>query len=350
MKSNYTNLSALAGEIERQEGEKNDLIVPDKKLQLVENKIVVEDWQGAYIATDHFHSQLASKLQIPKPYYDRIAAVPGLREYNVNALLGQSDEKHLVRTLDGNARAYLSDSFKPVDHYLLLSALLPVLQEYGDKIEFKTLGLSQSRLFLQIIFKKFEGEVKKGDVVQLAITIANSEVGLSFVEILSMIWRCICKNGAISESIFRKRHAGRKIGDLEDDYNIFRSDTIKAELESYRLRIRDLLADAVTEQAFNVQLEKLQRASGDLIEPAKINQVIENVTRRFGIAQDKNEAILGNMVAEGNISRYGLLNGITALAKDMDLDQGFEIEKIGGKIIEMSPSEWSVLQEVPKAA
>lgn len=350
MRSNYPSLSAMAAEVERQEGKKNDLVVPDKKIKLVENQIVIPE-VGSFIPTTHFHGQLAEKLQIPKTYYDRIGQIPGLREYNVNSLMENSDAKHLIRTLDGKARACLSDSFKPVDNFLMLASVFPVLQEYGSEIEIKCVCLTEYRMMLQIIFKKYEGEVKKGDVVQLAVTIVNSEIGLSYAEILSSIWRCICGNGAISESIFKKRHAGRKVGDLDDDYNIFRSDTIKAELESYRLRIRDLLAAAVTEASFKDQLAKLQRAESDKIEPAKVNQVIENVTRRFGIPQSLNEKILGNMVEEGNINRYGLLNGITALAKELDApDAAFEMEKVGGRIIELSPKEWKVIQDEAMAA
>jgi hypothetical protein len=350
MKSNYGSLTELAQEIERQEGSKSDLLVPDKLLKLSDNKIIVPD-NGEFTPTDHFHGQLAAKLQIPKPYYDRIGEIPGLRDYNVNALLANSEEKRLVRTLDGRARAYLSDSFKPVDNVLLLSAFLPVLSDYGNDVTVKCNALTDQRLYLQVVFNRIEGEVTKGDVVKLAVTLVNSEIGLSYAEILSSVWRLVCENGLVSESVFKKRHAGRRVGDLEDDYNIFRSDTIKAELESYRLRIRDLLANAVTEQAFTSQIEKLRRAADDKIEASKVSQVIENVTRRYGIPQAHNEAILGNVIEEGNISRYGIVNGITALAKSLEPDQAFEAEQTGGKIIELSPREWEIIRdEDPKKA
>ena len=47
------------------------------------------------------------------------------------------------------------------------------------------------------------------------------------------------------------------------------------------------------------------------------------------------------MVEEGNLNRYGLANGLTALAHDLDnIDAQYEVEKMGAQVIEMSRTEW----------
>ena len=60
-------------------------------------------------ATDYAHAQMASRLQVPKPYYDRMRAQsPDLLSTNVNHWLGQKQgETSLIRTLRSQMRAFL---------------------------------------------------------------------------------------------------------------------------------------------------------------------------------------------------------------------------------------------------
>jgi len=343
MKTQYNSLSELTAEIERQEASKADYLAPAADIRLADDNTLELDGIGNFGLNSHAHSQVASKFGIPKRYYDDIGNVPGLRAYSVNALNGANpDRKHFVRTLDNTARALLSDRFRPIDNMFVMNAFLPAVQPISNDIQVRANVLSDRRLYLQISSKRYEGDVKVGDPVQAGIILTNSEVGAGAVDIKSLIWRLVCSNGMIGQSILRQMHAGKRID--EDNIDIYSDDTLKAEMKSLSLRMRDMIAHSLSESVFKEQLERLQIANGQEI--AKPRATIENVTKQFTgiILTDEIDKIEANMAKEGNISKYGLANGITNLAHSIENpDRAYEIEKLGAKIISLEPSQWEVV-------
>ena len=344
MKGNFTSLTEFAQELERREAAKNDFIVDTRNVAMLPDGDTLRiEGAGVFGINDHAHGQIAARLQIPKKYYDRMAELPTLRADNVNAWFGTKPEKRMVRTLDDTARAFLSDRYRPIDNHFIMNAIAPVLYEHQD-LQIMTQGLSDTHLYMQVKFPKLTGEVKQGDVVQAGITMTNSEVGSGAFNIRAMEWVLRCTNGMIGESLIRKYHVGRRAGEDTEDYDIYADDTIKAELESYRLRMRDILRHALNESEFNKRLELLRQADSDKIE--KPIATVENVTKRFLMSEKENESILTNLMERGEQpSRWGLTNAITALAHKQDnLDKQFEYERIGNDIISLKPSEWEVLK------
>lgn len=337
MRGNYKNLSTLVNEVERIESIKNDYLVPSNNIRMFDdNSFAVNDMN--FGINSFAHGQVAEKLGIPKKYYDAMEAIPGLRTINVNEWLREKqDSKYLVRTLDGTTRAFLSDRYRPIDNYDVLSSFLPVIKGMDVKIQPNTLSLTETKMYIPVIFPTLEGEVKKGDVVQAGIILTNSEVGAGAVDIKRMVWRLVCSNGLISASVLRKYHIGSRID--EENFDLFANDTILAELDAFKLRMRDIIKDALNPQKFQEYLLKMQGAAEDKIR--NVNETVANITKRFGLSEKHNDLIINNMVEEGNLNRYGLANGLTALAHDLDnIDAQYEVEKMGAQVIEMSRTEW----------
>ena len=112
-----------------------------------------------------------------------------------------------------------------------------------------------------------------------------------------------------------------------------------AELDSFKLRLRDILSDAISETRFIEQVQKLQLAVEDKI--TKVTETVQNVAKRYGLSEKLMNLIIHNMVEEGNLNRYGLANGVTYLAHSMENpDAQYEVEKIGNLIIQMERNEW----------
>ena len=337
MKGNYSSLVELAQEVERIEVSKQDYLVPNPTITMFDDANLRIEGEGDYVVTDYAHGQIASKLDIPKKYYDAIQVIPGLRSMNVNAWLREKNKQDsFVRTVDGKARAVLSSKFRPIDNYDVLSSFLPAVQQLP--IEVKSCALSDKKLYLQLVFKDMEGEVKKGDVIRWGFMLTNSEVGAGAVDLKKFYERLICTNGAIGTSYMRKNHVGSRI-QADNGDEMWQNDTVMAELETFKLKFRDIIQHAMLPETFEAELQKLRGAVEDEIR--KPETVVRNVTKRFGLSEKFDEQILGNMIDEKNINRYGLFNGITALAKSIeDVDKQYEIEKIGGLIINMSRTEW----------
>ncbi len=336
MRGNFTNLVELATEIERVEATKNDFLVSSRDIAMIDDMMLGINGT-AYDINDYTHGQIASKLNIPKAYYDNMSAIPELRTHNVNEWLKHSEKsKYFVRTLDNTARAFLSNSYRPIDNYDVMSSFLPVMQEIVHDV--KSCAITERKMYMQVVFPKMEMEIVKGDVVQQGFILTNSEVGAGAIDLKHLIWRLLCSNGMIGMSTLRKYHIGTRLNGEESD--IWKDDTLRAELESFKLKFRDILKEMMNQKHFIEQCNFLKLAVDDKI--TNVKDTIQNVTRRFGLSEKHNDMIINNMAKEGNMNRYGLANGLTALAHSMEnIDAQYEVEKYGSMVINMKRSEWN---------
>jgi len=340
MRGNYESLTGLAQEIDRQEQVKNDYLVSTSVMTMDDPDRISIEGVGGFGINDNAHNQLAARLNIPRKYYDRMTEIPGLREHNVNAWLHGQPEHRMVRTLDGTARAFLSNSFKPYDNYDILKTAIPVLREFPD-LQVKSQSLTDTRMYLQLLFPSLKSEVKVGDVVNYGITLRNSEVGHSSVAVESMVWRLVCSNGMVGSSLLKKYHAGRRVNE-DASGDIFQSDTIQADVHAFQLQLRDILRNALTQDKFEEILNPMRDATERKIEQPQ--KTIENITVRYGMNQAESEMISKNLIRGGDLSQWGLANSITALAHDLENpDRQYEVEKFGADVITLKDHEWEKL-------
>ena len=198
MKSGKT-LRELAIELDRQATLKRDFIVSGTAVEMAENGGSIRlkrypDSQPSFSSTDLFHRQLGSVLGIPAKYYDRMRGeMPDLLARNVNGWLGKDDSKHTVRTLDGSARAFLSDRYRRIDNYDIAKAALPVIGEM-DGANVESCEITETRMYIKVINKRLTAQVRKGDIVQAGVVISNSEVGLGSVSVMPLVFRLVCLN------------------------------------------------------------------------------------------------------------------------------------------------------------
>lgn len=340
MRDTHT-LTGLFAEIDRIEKAKEDYVVPATTLRMIGDHSIRfgKEW---YELTPHAHGQLATYTGIPKRYYDRMGEVEGLRGYNVNAWLEQEQGRRMVRTLDGRARAIVSDRFRPIDNWLVVRAFLPVLEDFPGA-QFKARVLSGTKMYLQIVFPGLTGEVKPGDTVQYGVTLSNSEVGAGAVDVKAMIWRLVCRNGMVGTSVVNRRHVGTRLSVEDGEFSEFADDTIAAEIKSFQLRLRDSLRAALTEKAFERELRIMQGAAAE--EVVKPTETVERVTKRYEwLTDEDSERIFAGMVREKDFSRWGLANAITAITHEVsDRDRQYEYERAGYDLIHAPESEWRQL-------
>jgi len=114
------SLVSLAHELERQLQSKKDLVVPSSLLRhdtddTGETRLVIGEGgvSTPYGVLPLARRQLADKLKIPYAYFERMRSEqPVLLDRNVNTWLQSDDDRRMIRTLDGNVRAVLSDRYR----------------------------------------------------------------------------------------------------------------------------------------------------------------------------------------------------------------------------------------------
>lgn len=352
MKAGRT-LTELAAEIQRQADSKRDFVAPASKLAMDSSSPyhpVLAMQNGSvtrFGIKDTMHEQIASRLEIPRHYYDRMRTEqPDLLTTNVNTWLKHSQNKYMVRTLDGDARALLSDKYRPLDNIDLAEAVLPKLIDLGVNIE--SCEITERRLYLKAVTPKITAEVKTGDVVQAGLCISNSEIGGGAIKIEPLIYRLICLNGAIvNDMAMRRAHIGKKHSFLELDgaEQYYRDETRMADDRAFWLKVQDVVAAMLDGKTFAAIVERWQIATEQKITADPV-EVVERTAKRFGLFDAERSSVLTHLIQGGDLSAYGLMNAVTRSAQDVaSYDRSTELERLGTQVLELPKQAWRELAE-----
>lgn len=356
------SLTQLAAELERRSQEAQDFIVDTKELQFGKRETegghtfdLTIPSHGSRIITQHTHGQISQRLGIPKKYYDRLATTqPDLLVDNVQTLFEREPERRMVRTLDGNARAFLSDRYRRIDNEQIFQAAGEALVESGAQVEAVSTDATDQKLYLQVKFPRLEGEVKKGDPVQGGLIITNSEIGSGALEVRPLIYRLVCLNGMVrpvdvENGSVRRNHIGRRV-EAGEDFTIYSDETLKADDHALMLKIRDSIRNLSDPQLFFKLMEEMRAAAeGKVIERPVL--AVEELAKVITLRDREKELVLENLLRGDtglgtDLSKWGLLNAVTRVANENeDYDRAVELQEAGGKILTLSDSAWAQIAE-----
>lgn len=336
------SLMELAKELERQKANTKDFIVNTRKIRMTP-EAALEAGSSRFAIRKVAHEHLGDLTGIPKKYYDRMKTeAPALLASNVNHWFDTRGTPQMLRTLDGGARAILSDKYRRIDNWQIASAALPVLSEVPG-LKVVSTEITERRMYLFAATDRIQGDVKVGDVVQMGLRISNSEVGYGMISVAPTLLRLRCLNGmTIDEGAMKSRHVGKRLGGGDDDLReLFSTETKEAEDRALMLKIRDLVKLTMTETFFNKQLEKMQVAAGNMLQGDPL-QAVEAVQELMGLTQEEGSGVLRHLISGGDLSQWGVLNAVTALANESeDYDRATELMTAGGDILMLPQKDWS---------
>lgn len=344
MNKHGMNLVELAQEIMRRAGAKRDFVADTADMVFGENALSVGAG-GRFQLTDHAHGQIAERVGIPKRYYDRMRAdAPDLLAGNVNHWFRERPERRMVRTLDGRARAFLSDRYHRIDNEQIADAALPALLENGGHGAVVSCCVTDSKLYLQALFPRLEGEVRRGDPVQGGVIVSNGEIGDGALDVRPMVYRLVCQNGLITGQVaedarLRRNHVGRRI-ESGEDCSVYSDDTLKADDRALSLKIRDSIRALAQPQLFARILAELRDANQQQPVSNPIAAVTE-LGKAYPVAQGERDSILTNLIRGGDYSKWGVVNAITETANGhSSYDRAVALQAMGGRVLELKPTEW----------
>ena len=347
------SLVDLAAELERQIATKQDMIVPTPLMHQVTSDdgtsvLNNETPEGVrtFNTTENCRRQLADRLKIPYAYFERMRAdQPMLLDRNVDTWLHSQPEQRLVRTLDGKARAFLSDRYRRLDNYDLLAHVYPMLRDLpGARVE--SCDVTDSRMYLKVVTSKVQYELQPGDVAHAGVVISNSETGQGSLSVSPLVYRLVCRNGLIAaDHAMRKTHVGRLTEASNDEVTIFKEDTLAADDAAFFLKVRDTVQAAVSELTFSLIAERMRKTLGIKLtgDPVK---AVDKLAVRYLLQEHEKAGVLRSLINEGDLTGFGLVNAVTGYAQQVELyDRSTELEAIGGKMLEQSPKDWAGIAE-----
>lgn len=346
------SLVELALELERQKETKRDFVAPSDMLSVHSNgKSDLNFGTAVMPLSETAHEQMASKLDIPKKYYDRMReTAPELLDKNVNHWFLKQNDKFLLRTLDGNVRGFLSDKYRPMDNAELAEAALPKLMELD--LEIMSCEVTERRMYIKAVDKRMVKDIPAGkkmgdgshtifDTLCPAITISNSEIGYGSLSVLTGVFTKACTNMAtFGERSVRKYHLGSRLGGGESVVELLSDRTKQLTDAALFSSIKDIVTAAFDRAKFDALADQIAITAGHKIEGDPV-KVIEVTAKKYGFAESEKKSVLQHLIEGADLSRYGLFNAITRTAEDLpDYDRATDFEKFGGSIIELPKSDW----------
>jgi Domain of unknown function (DUF932) len=347
------NLTQMAAELERREAAKRDFIADTAQLT-IDNEARVEMNLGgntpAFSPTEHFRRQMATHFKVPAEYAERIrTSHPDLYAGTFNTFLHRERTKRMVRTLDGTARAFLSDRYRPLDNHDLAMAVLPELMDRTD-MTIESTEFTETRFYIKAVSKRLTTEVKRGDAVQMGLVISNSEVGAGALKVEPLIYRLVCLNGMIMPDYgTRKAHLGRREVGVEDAFELFTDKTRQLDDAAFFSKVRDTVTGLLSMGTLEKIVAKMREATEQELPTTDIPGIVELTGKRFGYNEQTRQGILSHLITGGDLTRYGLMNALTRQSQDeADYELATQLEADGGRIIELNKTDWrSIVDATP---
>lgn len=361
-------IARIAAETQRRSKVRKDYVAPRSKIGFT---LTDTGAPALTIANGSTHTwpikrtalhQVAGSINMPITFVDRLFAKghSDLVVATVSELLNREDtteagkpRKHLVRELDGQVDAFLSDSYRAIPNDAILAVALQAFEEAGAQVwdlrltdtEFSVLAAAPHISGKVTTDRKFSGmsrwEGKEGDVLNAALKLGNSETGHSRLKAQSAILRRVCQNFNIWADVVAKTHLGRKLS--EGEINL--SDETRA-LEDKALisAIKDAIKTTFDPITFKATLDRINQTTTRELGESPI-LVVDASIKVFGLDESRKDLILEKLLRSGDKSQYGLTQAITAQvnpenAKTLDDATRNAFEEAGGKVLAMGEREW----------
>lgn len=276
------------------------------------------------------HRQLGTYLGIPQKYYELMRTdAPELLAYNANYWFSQKNELRTLRTMDGCARAFLSNRYRRIDNLDIASVTLPVIGELPEA-RFVSTQITDDFMYIKVVNPRLQADVVPGDVVQAGVIISNSETGLGSVTIQPLIYRLVCSNGmVINDAKTRRNHVGRA-ATSEEDFSIYSNETLLADDHAFVLKIKDTVRAAISEARFAQVVSRMRESTEATLDTKQLPAIVKLASSSFGITEDESNGVLEHLITGGDFSLYGLANAVTRFSQDVEsYDRATKLEEIG---------------------
>ena len=342
---------------------KADYLVPSNKLKFNANGVRSLGWHGSegsmdghgmerdYPLGDIAEGQLREWCGIPNVYWKKLQGSEDSKSLMVANVQHWLDfnppRRRMIRTLDGKARAFLSDRYRRLDNADVADVVLGALQQLPD-VKVESCQITESNLYLKCRHTGIEGEVYKGRTINPMVIIRNSEVGQGAFSVAPGWFDQWCKNGAFHfHETERQAHLqGSRDAHLD---GLLSQEAKNADDHAILLKMRDVTLGAFSQEAFEKRLVQLRE--GRTREVEELNGAVEKLASTFSLTDGEKHSVLKRFARDADISQYGLGAAVTREAEEVQsYDRATELEGIGGAVQLLSARDFEPIRKAVTAA
>lgn len=285
----------------------------------------------------------------------------------LNGIMRDGSKKRLVRVLDGQVRAWLSDQYRDIPTLLVAKQALQILKDLDGKVleasvtdrhirikmvatdiwdridsvrkdesrDWYAGGLGSQKYLSMVAAQSWDnlGPLKdKADVEQggqntvwPSATLCNSPTGHGGLQFDGNFLLAACFNLARVEMIQREVHLGSRL-----DTGIYQRDTVEAEAEAIFLKMRDNLTAWFTQERFAEICDKLRETAHESV--SKPSLAVNLLVEGDLINQGELDDILSHFIKDTNGSVHGLGQAVARYSQDVDVDRAEDLQGLAGEI------------------
>jgi hypothetical protein len=296
---------------------------------------------------DCCHTQMGSRLDIPKKYYDKMLGntmAHHILDYNVTSWFNIKNENNfLLRTFidkeqkTGIARAILSDRYNILDNYDVMLATLDAIRESGINVQIESGDITDTKFYMRFICPDIEMDApdilknykvpdgsKGGNGIISGFVISNSETGNGKFSISPRAVVLACRNGMIFKNdAFQKTHLGSK---MEEYTTIdWSEETRQKNYELVCSQVKDAIKYYASEEYLGAKIHELvEKGNKELNHPI---ETIKNVSKHLSISEEKESSILNYFIKSGDTNAFGVTQALTYFAQhNASPEERYEIE------------------------
>lgn len=394
MEARNATLADLATILKDQQAAKLDLVVPASAMRSVGGTVriagtsVWEQEGDGFVPTKVGDSQIADKLGIPPNYLRKLRESRiDLYDDNVNGWLhgfrtpegiepcendpryiGPDPRTFLVRLFQGEPgttgvfRSLLSQKYKPMDSFDVLTASLEGVRQAGTPIQVVGCDLTETRMTVKVVAPEIMVTAKRllegyrnpfggngvfdhsggegrylREVPQWAqekygvdpngvfagFVITNGETGGSAFTITPRIMVLTCLNGAMfQKDALRSVHLG---GALEEGIIRWSEATMQRSLDLVTSQAQDAVRTFLDADYVEAKIAEIEgKALKVLTHPA---ETVEVVTKKLNFSAAQTEGVLNHFILGGQSTAGGVMQAVTAYAQTVESpDEAFDLE------------------------
>jgi len=269
--SRAMDIQTALAHIEKQGQMLNDFLVPTNKLMFgnpheSDHSLPRMGFADQAVTLhDNAISQLAGRFGInAKDLKNEYHGTGWQRQVFVDRLQAYADKSpkrnFLIRAVDDQAKAVLSDKYKRMNTAAIFLAFLQAAVSAGAKLV--DAGNGELRDFLEVIHPEVvEVPTEKNGTIYTVYgaQIRNSDFGIAPLDLRIYIMNVVCLNGMTSTKMINERHLGSK---LESGNGVtFTEETVNAETKSRALQVRDIMKSVYSPENIQAHRTKIEKAA-----------------------------------------------------------------------------------------
>ncbi len=288
-------------------------------------------------------SQICTYTGLPIKYADTLTASGEHRQRRMEMLTGHLNqwmemhqgEKRLVRSLGGEARAFLSDKYKRIDSIAVVDTFSNAMKDIGARpYADRASGLGAYATDLRWSISGVLPQVYRTtrDAVAVGVQLRNSDYGRGRLELSLYLIRLFCLNGCTANDVMKKTHIGSRLDEnIEYSQRTYELDTLAS-----TSALKDAIADVMGEKKVHALVDGISRLEAQQVDWAKAKATLRKKLLK-GEMEAVEAAFEGDDVVNlpAGSSPWRVSNALSWVAKSDDVapERKLDLERYAGEVL-----------------